>query len=350
MNAASAIELLKHIISIPSLSRQEEGVADLMQKTLNEYGYECHRKGNNVWAYSKNYSAEKPTILLDAHLDTVRPSDKWSMDPFTPQVQEGRLYGLGSNDTGGSIVAMLAAFVALGDTEQAYNLIYSASAEEEVTGKDGLRSVLDELGPIDVAIVGEPTGMNAAIAEKGLFVLDCYAKGVSGHAAREEGVNAIYEALTDIEWFRTYRFEKESPLLGPVKMSVTCINAGTLHNVVPDQCKFTVDIRVNECYNNRELYDIIVPNVKCEVVPRSFTHNSSSIDPAHPLVERCKKLGIKLFASPTTSNQTALTCPSLKMGPGDSARSHTADEYIMLSEIEEGIEIFVNLLNGLKIK
>ncbi len=349
MDSAQATELLKKIIAIPSYSGAEEKVADLMQQVIKENGYESHRKGNNVWVYSRHRSEDKPTILLDAHLDTVKATDKWTLDPFCPTVKDGKLYGLGSNDTGGSIVSMLAAFLTLDRKEQSYNLVYSASAEEENTGKHGVQWIVDELGRVDLAIVGEPTGMNAAIAEKGLFVIDCYAKGKAGHAARGEGINAIYEALPDIEWFRNYQFEKVSPLLGPVKMTVTCIGAGTLHNVVPDVCKFTVDIRVNECYNNKEIFDAIRQHVKCDVVPRSFTLNSSSISGTHPVIMRCRELGRTTFASPTTSNQAVLPYPSFKMGPGDSARSHTADEYIKLGEIEEAVEIFVNLLDGMKI-
>lgn len=345
-----AVELLKKMIAIPSFSGQEGKVADLMVQTLGEYGYKAHRKGNNVWAYSPDFRPGRPVILLDAHLDTVKPNGNWETDPFIPVVKEGRLYGLGSNDTGGSVVSMLAAFLQLNRMPQAYNLIWLASAEEENTGKGGIQSILGELGRVDLALIGEPTGMQAAIAEKGLMVIDCIARGKSGHAAREEGVNAIYEALPDIEWFRHYRFPDESDLLGKVKMTVTGIQAGTLHNVVPAECKFMVDIRVNEHYTNQEVFDTIRQNVKCDVVPRSFSLNSSSIPETHPIVRRCKALGLSVYGSPTTSNQAVIPYTSLKIGPGDSARSHTANEYIELKEIQQGIDIFVQLLDGFEIK
>lgn len=346
MTKSEAIELLKTMISIPSFSREENGVADLMVETLKKQGYTASRKGNNVWAKSADWDDAKPTILFDAHIDTVKPNGNWETDPFTPVVKDGILYGLGSNDTGGSVVSMLTAFLCLSAKPQSYNLIWLASAEEENTGKGGIQSVVEELGKVDLALVGEPTGMQAAIAEKGLMVIDCIARGKSGHAARNEGVNAIYEALPDIEWFRTYQFEKESPLLGKVKMTVTGINAGTLHNVVPAECKLMVDIRINENYSNQEVFEIIRQHVKSEVVPRSFSLNSSSIPEDHPIVKRCKALGLTTYGSPTTSNQSVIPYTSLKIGPGDSARSHTANEYIHLSEIEEGIDIFINLLDN----
>lgn len=346
MTKTDAIELLKKMISIPSFSREEGKVADLMVETLQKHGYTASRKGNNVWAKSKDWDENKPVILLDAHIDTVRPNGNWDTDPFTPVVKDGKLFGLGSNDTGGSVVSMLTAFLHLTAKPQPYNLIWLASAEEENTGKGGIQSVLNELGHVDLALVGEPTGMQAAIAEKGLMVIDCVAKGKSGHAARNEGVNAIYEALPDVEWFRTYQFDKESPLLGKVKMTVTGIDAGTLHNVVPAECKFMVDIRINEHYSNQEVFEIVKQHVKAEVLPRSFSLNSSSIPEDHPVVKRCKELGRITYGSPTTSNQAVIPFISLKIGPGDSARSHTANEYIHLQEIEEGIDIFINLLDN----
>lgn len=349
MDSNQAIELLKQLIAIPSLSHEEDQAAHLMEETLQSMGYITSRCGNNVWACSPEYDPDKPTILLDSHIDTVKPNPQWTLDPFTPIVKEGRLYGLGSNDTGGNVVAMLAAFSQLTLREQPYNLIYMASAEEENTGVGGIQSALPMLGKVDLAIVGEPTCMDAAVAEKGLFVVDCTSEGKSGHAAREEGINAIYKALPDIEWFRNYRFEHVSPLLGPVKMTVTGIQAGSLHNVVPAECRFTVDIRVNEYYTNQEIFDTISRNVSCRVVPRSFSLGSSSIDESHPVVQRCKALGMKLYASPTTSNQAVMPFTSIKIGAGDSARSHTADEYIHLDEIAEGIEKFVLLLDGLNL-
>lgn len=345
----NATELLKKMIALPSFSGEEEKVADLLVDTWAEYGYIAERKGNNVWVKSRNFDTSKPTILLDAHLDTVRPNGNWVTDPFTPVIKDGKLYGLGSNDTGGSVVSMLAAFLELTQKPQSYNLIWLGSAEEENTGKKGIQYIVPDLGKVDLALIGEPTGMQAAIAEKGLMVIDCVAKGESGHAARGEGINAIYEALPDIEWFRTYQFEKESALLGKVKMTVTGINAGTLHNVVPAECKFMVDIRVNEYYSNEEIYQMINSHVKSEVKPRSFSLNSSAIPLEHAMVKRCKSMRLTTYGSPTTSNQAVIPYTSLKIGPGDSARSHTANEYIKLEEIEQGIRIFVKLLDGFEL-
>lgn len=349
MTANDAIALLKRIIAIPSFSKQENGVADLMAATLELHGYTPCRKGNNVWVRSHNFREGKPTLLLDAHIDTVRPCEGWNTDPFTPLVCDDKLFGLGSNDTGGSIVSMLAAFLLLDKNIQPYNLIYLNSAEEENTGENGIQSIIEELGSVDLALVGEPTGMQPAVAEKGLMVIDCTAHGKSGHAARNEGINAIYQALPDIEWFRTYTFPKESPNLGKVKMTVTGINAGTLHNVVPAECRFMVDIRVNECYTNRQIFDTIRSWVKCDLSPRSFSLNSSSIDLKHPIVKRCEEMGLVSYGSPTTSNQAVLPYTSLKIGPGDSARSHTANEYIGMQEISDAIKTFVNLLDGRQI-
>ena len=344
MDANGAIELLKQIISIPSFSKQEDEVADLIVDVLKRYRFDVHRKGNNVWSRSKDFDGAKPTLLLDAHLDTVRPNGIWDTDPFTPIVKEGKLFGLGSNDTGGSLVSMLAVFIELASWSLPCNLVFLASAEEENTGGNGIQSVFPELGRIDFAFVGEPTGMCPAIAEKGLMVLDCYARGKAGHAAREEGVNAIYEAIEDIHWFRTYQFEKISELLGPVKMSVTGIEAGILHNVVPAICHFMVDIRVNELYTNQEIFDTIRDHVRCDIIPRSFSLNPSFVPSSHPVVKRCMELGLSPYGSPPTSNQAVISCPSLKIGPGDSARSHTANEYIRLDEIREGIELFKSII------
>ena len=349
MNFAQAIELLKELISTPSVSREESAVADIVERRFGEMGFSPKRKGNNVWAMAAEYDAEKPTILLDAHLDTVKPNASWSRNPFEPTIEGDRLYGLGSNDTGGSLVALMSVFTRLAAKEQPYNLIMLASAEEEVTGVGGVRAVLSELPKIDFAIVGEPTQMQPAIAEKGLMVFDCVARGKAGHAAREEGVNAIYKALTDIEWFRTYRFERESELLGPVKMTVTGVQAGTQHNVVPDECRFMVDVRVNECYTNEELLAEVRKRVESEVTPRSTHLSSSYISPSHPAVERLTAMGRTPFGSPTMSNQAVMPFATLKLGPGDSSRSHTADEYILLSEIAEAIEMYEKVLDNLKI-
>lgn len=346
MTPQQAIDLLCEMIKIPSQSGAEQGVADLLEGYVRSLGFEPQRSGNNLWIVSPDYSEERPTVLFDAHIDTVRPSASWSYDPYQPTIVDGKLYGLGSNDTGGSVVSMLAAFVALTSEAQPFNLIWLASAEEENTGPGGIQSVVDKVGSVALAIVGEPTGMNPAIAEKGLFVIDCIAHGKAGHAARGEGINAIYEAMADLEWFRNYRFERVSPLLGEVKMTVTGINAGTLHNVVPAECRMMVDVRVNELYDNQEIFEEICRNVRSEVVPRSFRLNSSAISPEHPIVKRAEELGGVAFASPTTSNQAVIPWLSVKMGPGDSSRSHTADEYIYLSEIEHAVEFYISLLDG----
>lgn len=347
--ASEAIGLLKSLISIPSLSREEEAAADFLQQYIETQGIETGRKGNNVWCFAPMFTTTKPTILLNSHIDTVRPVPGWQKDPFTPAEINGKIYGLGSNDAGASVVSLLHVFFELCRTEQPYNLIFLASCEEEVSGQNGIESVLPQLPPISFAVVGEPTEMQPAIAEKGLMVLDVTTYGKAGHAAREEGENAIYKSLEDIAWFRDYRFEKESPLLGPVKMSVTQINAGLQHNVVPDRCTFVVDIRSNELYSNEEIYDIVVRHIAGEANPRSFRLNSSRISETHPFVRRAIELGGKPFGSPTLSDQALLSFPSVKMGPGRSARSHTADEYIMIKEIEEAIEQYIKILNGLNI-
>lgn len=342
-----AIELLKSLIAIPALSREETSAADFLQHHIEAMGMETGRKGNNVWCFSPMFTTSKPTILLNSHIDTVKPVNGWKKDPFTPVEVNGKLYGLGSNDAGASVVSLLYVFLELCRTEQAYNLIYLASCEEEVSGKGGIESVLPEFPPISLAIVGEPTEMHPAIAEKGLMVLDVTAFGKAGHAARDEGENAIYKSIKDMEWFRGYRFEKESPLLGAVKMSVTQISAGTQHNVVPDRCSFVVDIRSNEMYSNKELFDIISNHISSEAKARSFRLNSSHISGQHPFVRKAIKLGRVPFGSPTLSDQALMPFPSVKIGPGCSSRSHTADEYIMMKEIAEAIEIYIKILNGL---
>ena len=349
MNTSQAIDFLKRLIATPSVSRDEAAAADLVQSEFERWGFQPQRKGNNVWAQAWPYDEAKPTILLDAHIDTVKPNAAWTRDPFTPSVEGDRLYGLGSNDTGASVGTMFATFVRLAKTEQPYNLIMLASAEEEVTGAGGVRMVLEALPKIDFAIVGEPTQMHPAVAERGLMVFDCVAKGVSGHAAREEGVNAIYQAMQDIEWFRSYTFPRISPMLGAVKMSVTGIEAGTQHNVIPSECRFMVDVRVNECYRNEELLALVREQVRSEVTPRSTHLSSSFIAEDHPAVKRLKDMGRVAFASPTMSNQAVMPFTTLKLGPGDSVRSHTADEYVLLSEIEQALEIYYDLLDGLKI-
>lgn len=344
---AEAVGLLKSLIAIPSLSREEASAADFLQQHIELMGMEVGRKGNNVWCFSPMFDTSKPTILLNSHIDTVKPVSGWQKEPFTPTEVNGKLYGLGSNDAGASVVSLLYVFMELCRTAHTYNLIFLASCEEEVSGKGGIESVLPELPPISFAVVGEPTEMHPAIAEKGLMVLDVTATGKSGHAARNEGENAIYKSLQDIAWFRDYRFEKESPLLGAVKMSVTQINAGTQHNVVPDRCTFVVDVRSNELYSNEELFDIIGSHTSSKVKARSFRLNSSHISAEHPFIQQAVKLGRVPFGSPTLSDQALMPFPSVKIGPGHSSRSHTADEYIMINEIEEAIELYIKILGSL---
>lgn len=343
-----AIDLLKGMISRPSFSREETAVADYLQKCWSDAGHHLFRKGNNLWIIAPGFDFAKPTLLLNSHIDTVKPAAGWQKDPFLPEETENdRLYGLGSNDAGASVVSLYEAFTILSAKAQPYNLIFLASCEEEVSGKNGIESVLPELPPIRFAVVGEPTGMRPAIAEKGLMVLDCVATGKAGHAARNEGVNAIYKAIEDINWFSTYQFPEKSDLLGPVKMTVTIIKAGTQHNVVPDRCEFTVDIRSNEFYSNERLFELIKEQVGCEIKARSFRLNSSRTEPEHPFVQRCLMLGKEPFGSPTLSDQALMRFPSVKIGPGDSARSHSADEYIYGPEIRDAITTYVRLLDGL---
>lgn len=346
---SEALNLLKVLISTPSMSREEEAAANALQNYMERSGILTNRSGNNVWCVSPQFSLDKPTLLLNSHIDTVKPVSGWQKQPFTPTEVNGKLYGLGSNDAGGSLVCLFQTFCRLTRKEQPYNLIFLASCEEEVSGKNGIESVLPKLPPIALGIVGEPTEMQPAIAEKGLMVLDVTAHGKAGHAAREEGDNAIYHALTDIEWFRTYRFERVSPLLGPVKMSVTQINAGTQHNVIPGRCSFVVDIRSNELYTNEELFSLISQHVSSEVTARSFRLNSSHIDASHPVVRRAVELGRTPYGSPTLSDQALMPFPSVKIGPGKSSRSHTANEYILIRELEEALDLYYELLDGLVI-
>lgn len=343
-----AVQLLKQMIAIPSFSKEEHGTARLLQSFLQQKGITAQRYMNNVWARNLHFDVAKPTLLLNSHHDTVKPNAAYTKDAFCPSVEDSKLYGLGSNDAGGCLVSLLATFLYFYDRHDLnYNIIFAASAEEEISGKDGIEALLPHLGKIDAAIVGEPTSMQMAIVEKGLLVLDCINHGKAGHAARDEGENAIYKAIKDIEWFSNYKFEKESELLGPVKMSVTLVNAGTQHNVVPAQCGFTVDVRVNEHYAHEEILETIAQNVSCEVMPRSVRLRSTAIDNTHPLVVAGESLGLKTFGSATLSDKSLMPFPALKMGPGESARSHTADEFIYLNEIEEGINTYINLLKQL---
>jgi peptidase, M20A family len=343
---SDAVQLLKKLIATPSVSRNEKDAADIMEQTIRSYGFEPQREANNLWIIDPHYDESRPTLLLNAHIDTVKPVASWSRDPFSPDVEDGVLYGLGSNDCGGGLCSLLQIFRMLTKKPQSYNLIYLASAEEEVSGKDGITRALPLLPHIDLAIVGEPTGMNPAVAEKGLMVLDVIAHGKSGHAARNEGVNAIYEALDDMCWIRDYKFEKVSEFLGPTKMTLTVVNAGTQHNVIPDKCTMLVDIRTNEFYDNEEVYEFIRQHLKSEVKAHSFRLKSSRIDPEHPLIRKCVAIGMKPFGSPTLSDQALMHFPSFKLGPGESSRSHSANEFIRISEIRDAIAKYETLLDG----
>lgn len=346
-----AVDLLSELIAVPSASREESEAADVIERFLVGRGFETCRHLNNVWTVAPGFDAAKPTLLLNSHIDTVKPVEGWSRNPYVHEIdEEGRLYGLGSNDAGASVVSLTAAFCHVARIERDYNLVLLLSAEEEVSGKGGIEAVLPLLPKIDVAIVGEPTGMNPAVAEKGLMVLDAEVHGVAGHAARDEGDNAIYHAVEAIDALCNLKFPDVSPMLGPVKISVTQINAGTQHNVVPDLCRMVVDVRTTDAYSNVETLEIIrskVPN--CVFTPRSTRLNPSSIDPAHPIVRRLIMLGGKAFGSPTLSDQALMPFPSVKVGPGDSARSHTANEFIRLDELRSAIEIYIHVLDGLKL-
>jgi acetylornithine deacetylase len=356
MNAASihtlhadAIDLLKELIATPSFSKEEDQTAGIITRFLGVRDIEHSRVVNNVYAYNKHYDPSKPTIVLNSHHDTVRPNKGYSLDPFAPLARDGKLFGLGSNDAGGSLVALIAAFLYYyHSTGLRYNLLIAATAEEEISGHQGIEMLLPLLEKIAFGIVGEPTQMQMAIAEKGLLVLDCMASGKAGHAARNEGENAIYKAIKDIEWFHNYSFDKVSDLLGPVKMSVTVINTeNKAHNVVPPQCSFVADVRVNELYTFEEILSIIKKNVASEVQPRSLRMRSSLISTGHPLIQSGLKLGRKYYGSPTTSDKALMPFPALKIGPGDSARSHTADEFIFTDEIKEAIELYIQLLENI---
>ena len=340
-----AVELLKRLISTPSISRDETAAANILSDFIEKNNLLCQRIGNNLLVQGA-LDSQKPTLLLNAHIDTVKPVSTWTRDPFTPTIEGDRLYGLGSNDCGGGLVSLLQAFRILQGTTTKYNLVFLSSCEEEVSGANGFSLALPHLPKIDVAIVGEPTGMQPAIAEKGLMVIDGVAHGKSGHAAREEGVNAIYEALDDLVWLRDYRFKKESALLGATKMTVTVVNSGTQHNVIPDECHFVIDVRTNEFYQNEYLFSFLQKHMKkCELKARSFRLSSSHIAEDHPLVQRCREMGMTPFGSPTLSDQALMPFPSFKLGPGESSRSHSADEFVCFSEIEKAIATYVELLS-----
>lgn len=343
-----AVMLLKDLIAIPSISRNEEKAADKLAEYLNLWHLPFGREGNNLWVGCPDWDNNRPTVMLNAHIDTVKPVSSWTRDPFQPMQEGDMLYGLGANDCGGGLVALLQTYRIMLERPRNYNILWVASAEEEVSGENGFSRVMSKLPKIDVAIVGEPTGMQPAIAEKGLMVIDGYAHGKSGHAAREEGVNAIYEALEDLIWLRDYKFRKVSPLLGATKMTVTVVEGGTQHNVIPDTLHFVIDVRTNEFYQNEYLFEFLRKKMtKCELRARSFRLHSSSIPEDHPLIRRCIERGMQPFGSPTLSDQALMPFLSFKLGPGNSGRSHSADEFIKISEIQQAIDIYVGLLDGL---
>lgn len=339
------LDLLQKLIRIQSFSKEEDQTAELIAQFLEERGVQIHRKLNNVWAYNKYFDPAKPTLLLNSHHDTVKPNSGYTRDPYDAAIEGDKLFGLGSNDAGGCLVSLIGTFLYYYEQKDlSYNICLATTAEEEISGNNGLELVLPDLGELEFGIVGEPTEMHLAIAERGLLVLDCVAHGKAGHAAREEGENAIYKALTAIEWFRNYQFPKVSEVFGPLKMTVTIINAGSQHNVVPATCTFTVDVRVTDSYTNEEVLEIIRANVDCDVQPRSIRLKPSSIDKDHPLVQAGIALGRITYGSPTTSDQALLSIPSVKVGPGFSGRSHMADEFIYVREIAEGVEGYINML------
>lgn len=343
-----AVDLLKSLIAIPSISRDEKVAADFLEQHMLKEGLKPQRHGNNIFVLSSGFDSSLPTLLLNSHIDTVRPNDGWTRDPFTPSEEDDRIYGLGSNDAGASLVSLLAAFIHMDAQPRSYNMVFLASCEEEVSGKNGIELALKYLPPITVAIVGEPTGMNPAIAEKGLMALDGEIDGVSGHAARNEGVNAIYKAMDVIDTLKNLRFPTESPPLGPVKISVTQIEAGTQHNVVPAKCKIVVDVRTTDAYSNEETLHMIRAAVpECRLVPRSTRLNPSSISPEHPIVTRLEMMGATPFGSPTLSDQALMPWQSVKLGPGDSARSHSADEFVYSAEIRNAIARYVIIMSNL---
>lgn len=347
-----AIDLLKSLIAIPSLSRQEQEAADLLQGWLADQGVGVHRTLNNLWSFSRPYNPQKQTLMLNSHIDTVKPSSSYTFDPFKPFVSDGKLYGLGSNDAGASVVSLAATFCKFYDKELPFNLLLALSTEEEISGANGMRALLTKLKErnikIDAAIVGEPTQMQPAIAERGLLVLDGEAVGKAGHAARNEGINALYVAIDDINKLRNFKFKRQSKILGPIGINVTKIEAGSIHNIVPDKCNFIVDVRTTDAYTNEETLALLQDAVASKLTPRSTHISASVIDEKHPLVQTAISLGGVPFVSPTTSDMALMpTVPTLKMGPGDSARSHTADEYVYLSEIEEAIAKYTDLINGL---
>lgn len=343
---AEALSLLRKLIATPSFSKEEEQTAEIISDFLHSKNIIFSRKGNNVWASNRHFDAQLPTILLNSHHDTVKPNGGYTRDPFEPYMADGKLYGLGSNDAGGCLVSLIMAFVYFYEQKLPYNLILAASAEEEISGKGGIESLLPELPEIHLAIVGEPTLLQLAVAEKGLLVIDAEVKGKAGHAAREEGVNAIYEALADLNLIRNYRFKRTSDYLGENKVTATIIQAGSQHNVVPDLCTYTLDVRVTDAYNLKEAFDELDSVLQADLKPRSLRLNSSRIDPEHKILKVANRMGLTLFGSPTLSDQALIPYPSVKIGPGDSARSHSPDEFIYLDEIENGVAFYIDLLKA----
>ena len=343
-----ALELLKKLITKPSYSGHEEKTAALIESFLQDRYVYTLRKYNNIWCYNLHFDHAMPTLLLNSHHDTVRPVAAYTKDPFEPIVKDGKLFGLGSNDAGGSLIAMIATFLYFFKRRDLpFNICLATTAEEENSGEKGLKSILSELLPVSFAIVGEPTSMQMAVAEKGSMVLDCKSFGRAGHAAREEGDNAIYRALKDIQWFSSYHFPIESPVMGPVKMTVTEVKAGVQHNIIPAECSFTVDVRLTDAYTEKELLHIIQNHTFCEFTVRPGVLKPSCIDHLHPVVKTGLFIGRTAYISPTSSDQGWLDMPSIKMGPGESARSHSADEFIFLEEINEGISVYIQLIESL---
>ncbi|EOZ93707.1 Acetylornithine deacetylase [Indibacter alkaliphilus LW1] len=340
-----ALNLLKQLISTPSFSKGEEETADLIEAFLADRDIETFRKGNNVWAYTKLFDPKKPSILLNSHHDTVKPNEGYTKDPFKPETEDGKLYGLGSNDAGGCLVCLIATFIHFHEADLPFNLIFAASAEEEISGRNGIDSIIDEFPELELAIVGEPTLMDMAVAEKGLMVIDAKVRGKAGHAAREEGENALYLALDDLLKIRAFEFKRTSPFLGKSKVSATVIQAGSQHNVVPDSCTFTLDVRITDSYTLEEAFAELKSQIKAELTPRSMRLNSSRVPEGHLILSVADILGLRQYGSPTLSDQALIPYPSVKVGPGDSARSHTADEFIYLDELKSGIEGYINLID-----
>ncbi|WP_185858286.1 M20 family metallo-hydrolase [Blattabacterium cuenoti] len=343
-----AIQLLIQLINTPSISKKENKVSILIEDYLHQYGFDVKRKFNNIWTESSNYSKKennRRTILLNSHHDTVKPGKNWIKNPFTAIKKDNKIIGLGSNDAGGSVVSLISTFIYLSSLyELPYRLILSITAEEEISGSLGVRAILPELGSIDLGIVGEPTNMQVAIAEKGLLVLDCISEGKTGHSARDIGINAIYIATKDIEHLKKFSFNRKSKFLGFTTLNVTQIQGGIQHNIIPDFCSFVIDIRNNELYRNEELIEIIQKEIRSKIKPRNSHLNSSFIDPMHPIVIKAKSIGRNTYGSPTLSDQSIMPFPTIKMGVGDSVRSHTPNEYVFISEIMEGIDIYIGLL------